>query len=144
MGSRQVTLTVLRFDPTRDTEPRYESYAVEHVDQMKVLDALRTIYEEQDGSLAYRWACGIAKCGTCTVYLDGRPVLACQHPLPDRDVVIEPMPRHPVLVDLIVDRDRVVPPPPGRLGDRRRAETAPARLKAPLGPNASGSIKGGI
>jgi fumarate reductase iron-sulfur subunit len=142
---RTVEVTVMRFDPAVDRAPRYERYAIDGGEQLKVLDALRQIAERYDGGLAFRWACGIARCGTCTVNVDGRPVLSCQEPLPRDCPVIEPVSRHPVLLDLIVDRERVAPPSGGRLGDERRERQGRQAAARPCcAPNRGASIKGGI
>jgi fumarate reductase iron-sulfur subunit len=139
-----IQVTVMRFDPAVNDAPHYECYMIEGDGPFKVLDALRQIAERHDGGLAFRWACGIARCGTCTVNLNGRPVLSCQEALPLDCPVIEPVSRHPVLLDLIVDRELVAPLPEGRLGDRRRPPQARQLARPSLAPNRGASIKGGI
>jgi succinate dehydrogenase/fumarate reductase iron-sulfur protein len=72
---------------------------------MRVLEALDYIVEELGESLAYRWFCGVKKCGACGMVVNGRPVLACWEPV-EPEIVIEPLPHFPLIRDLVVDRDR--------------------------------------
>ncbi|MEA2529015.1 MAG: fumarate reductase iron-sulfur subunit [Thermomicrobiales bacterium] len=101
MGTPQtVRVTVTRSDsaaPATFEVPRFEP--------MMVLDALLAIQREHEPSLGFRYSCRVGMCGTCTVRLDGRPVLACQtRLLPDQDGIrLDPLAGLPVVRDLIVD-----------------------------------------
>ncbi|HNS50904.1 MAG TPA: heterodisulfide reductase-related iron-sulfur binding cluster [Anaerolineae bacterium] len=97
-----------RFDPTVDAGPELRDYAVQYHPSMTLLEALQEIQDRQDGSLAFRSSCGIAKCGSCAVTLDGRAVLACQTQLDGRDIHVGPLRNAPLVKDLIVDRERAV------------------------------------
>lgn len=82
---------------------------------------------EQDPTLGFRFGCRDARCGTCTVEIDGRPRLACRDRVRDGSV-IGPLSTLPVLRDLIVDRHglpaRVAGalPPPRSAGPAARTE----------------------
>lgn len=95
-----VTVTVDRSDPASRSV-----FEVERRDPMMVLDLLLAIQQEQDASIGFRFSCRVAMCGTCTLRLDGRTVLACQTPVPtDTDEVrIQALAGLPVVRDLIVD-----------------------------------------
>jgi succinate dehydrogenase/fumarate reductase iron-sulfur protein len=95
-----IEVTVARSDPAA---PR--RFVVERARSMVLLDLLVAIQERHDASLAFRYSCRIAACGTCSVRIDGRPALACQAIVePDRQSVrIEPLGGLPVVRDLIVD-----------------------------------------
>lgn len=69
-----------------------------------VLDVLAEV-GRQDPSLSFRYSCRSGFCGTCTVLLDGRAVLACQTPVPDGGgtVHLAPLGGFPVIRDLVVD-----------------------------------------
>lgn len=89
-----------------DPEARSE-FTVERFAPMTVLDVLLAIQQEQDASLGFRFSCRVAMCGTCTLRVDGRSVLACQTVVPD-DVPkmdIGPMAGFDVIRDLVVDTD---------------------------------------
>jgi succinate dehydrogenase / fumarate reductase iron-sulfur subunit/fumarate reductase iron-sulfur subunit len=70
-----------------------------------VLDVLAAVQEDHDPTLAYRYSCRTATCGTCTVRVNGLPVLACQAIVDERAtrLRIEPLAGMPVVRDLIVD-----------------------------------------
>ena len=73
--------------------------------QTTVLDALFAIRRTRDASLAFRCSCRVGMCGTCAMYVNGAPRLACQTRLETLDrgtVRIEPLPHLPVLKDLVV------------------------------------------
>jgi heterodisulfide reductase subunit D len=97
-----------RYDPAVDTAPAVRAYPVEFHPNMTLLEALQEIQHHQDGSLAFRSSCGIAKCGSCAVTLDGKPALACQTRLEGQGILVGPLRNAPVLKDLIVGRERAV------------------------------------
>lgn len=98
-----IRVTVRRFDPTRDTEPSYDTFEVPYTRQMRVLDALTYIVEILGEPIAHEWFCGVKKCGACGVVADGKPILACWEPLL-ADTTIEPLDLR-VIRDLVVDRE---------------------------------------
>lgn len=89
-----------------DSEPYYESFQVTGVENMRVLDVIRSIYENQAPDLAFQYACRVGRCGTCAVRVNGVPVLACQEKCKP-EMRIEPLSPFPVLRDLVVDRTEV-------------------------------------
>jgi succinate dehydrogenase/fumarate reductase iron-sulfur protein len=74
-------------------------------DPVTVLDLLREIQRAHDPSLAFRYSCRVAMCGTCGVRVDGRSTLACRTVIPDgkNEVELAPLAGLPVVRDLIVD-----------------------------------------
>jgi heterodisulfide reductase subunit D len=104
----KMRVRVFRYDPHKDEEPTYQSYEVPYVEGMTVLDLLRSIYENQDGSLCFRFSCEIGKCGSCAVSVNGRSVLGCREVLggDQRELCIEPLPHFPAIKDLLIDRER--------------------------------------
>ena len=99
------TLAILRYDPGKSTEPHYETYGVKATKDTTVLDALFQILETQDHSLAFRYSCRSAVCGSCAMFINGRYKLACSTLISEigRDVIIQPLPHMPVIRDLVVD-----------------------------------------
>lgn len=120
-------ITVRRFHERMES-PRYESFVIDPEPGMTVLSALFQIQERFDESLAFRYSCRGAVCGTCGMLINHVPRLACrtqlrslvagdsfptlvpQHaseePATERtgeDVLVEPLPHLPVIRDLIVD-----------------------------------------
>jgi succinate dehydrogenase/fumarate reductase iron-sulfur protein len=93
-----VEVRIARSDPTA-----LASFEVQRVAAFVVLDLIACAASE-DPTLAYRYSCRSGFCGTCTVLLDGLPVLACQTPIPDVPAVhIAPIGGLPVVRDLVVD-----------------------------------------
>lgn len=104
-----VRLRVRRFAGEK-TDANYEEYVVPYSPSMRVLDALNFVAEHQATDLAFRWFCGSKMCGTCSVRMNGREVLACWESV-EPDMTIEPLRNLPVIRDLVVDRspyERVV------------------------------------
>ena len=104
----KLDISVYRFDPERDREPRFQDYTVEVEPAQRILDCLNIIRWEQDGTLSFRLSCAHGVCGSCAMKINGRCALACQklaREYEGQKVVIEPLPSFTVLKDLIVDMD---------------------------------------
>lgn len=93
-----IRVTIVRSDPAARSE-----FDVPREDALVVLDLVAAAARE-DPSLAFRYSCRSGFCGTCTVQLDGRPVLACETPVPAFDQAhLAPLGGYPVVRDLLVD-----------------------------------------
>ena len=106
MDTRSFTFAVERHDPDSGQPVRVQEYSVGVPAGGTVLEALLRIQSEQDGSLAFRYACRGAVCGSCAMLINGDVALACRTQVAslDSDVVtIGPLPNLPVLKDLVVD-----------------------------------------
>jgi succinate dehydrogenase / fumarate reductase iron-sulfur subunit len=99
-----VTLRVFRGD-SKSSE--FRDYKVETAPGMVVLDAIHSIQKNQDPSLACRWNCKAAKCGSCSGEVNGKPKLLCKariDELPqDQPIVVTPIKTFPVIKDLVTD-----------------------------------------
>ena len=104
-----VTMTVRRFDPENDAEPRWVDYDVELYSTDRVLDALHKIKWEVDGSLAFRRSCAHGICGSDAMRINGRNRLACKTLIKDLDIskpiYVEAIKGLPLEKDLIVDME---------------------------------------
>jgi len=129
---------VKRYDPETGREG-YDTFEVEAEAGMTVLDALFVIQNEHDDSLAFRYACRGAICGSCAMLINKVPRLACRTQVarlldgsdtvelkpypaieggleggaegadawnPAEEILIEPLPHHKVLKDLVVDIEK--------------------------------------
>lgn len=107
MSERLVQFDVLRYDPEKDSAPRFQRYEVLCQDEWVVLDALNAIKETIDPTLNYRWSCHMAVCGSCGMMIDGEPKLSCHAFLRDYPGVIrvEPLANFPIERDLITVAD---------------------------------------
>ena len=75
---------------------------------MTVLDALIRIKNECDGSLALRYSCRSAICGSCAMTINGSEKLACRTSLRKElerhgHIAVAPLRNLPVIKDLVVD-----------------------------------------
>lgn len=97
-------LQIQRYDPEQDTAPRLQRYTVSGDHTSSILDALLSI-QQQDPTLALRWSCRMAICGSCGVMVNGIPKLGCKTFLRDYDGVIDiaPLAHFALEKDLIVD-----------------------------------------
>jgi succinate dehydrogenase / fumarate reductase iron-sulfur subunit len=103
-------LSVFRFDPETDQEPRYDTWEVPYREGMTVLEALLWVLENKDGSLAFRYSCREAICGSCAMYISGLYRLACKTQVKDAlegdTVTVSPLPHMRVLKDLVTDMSK--------------------------------------
>ncbi|MCU1528450.1 MAG: succinate dehydrogenase iron-sulfur subunit [Frondihabitans sp.] len=103
------TLSIRRFDPDVDTEPRWQEFQVEVLPTDRVLDALHQIKWEQDGSLTFRRSCAHGVCGSDAMRINGRNRLACKTLLKDLDtskpIYVEAIKGLPLEKDLVVDME---------------------------------------
>ncbi len=97
-----MTLRVARH-PARSGKA-FSEFLVALEERMSVLDALFQA-REMDGSLGFRYACRVGMCGTCAVYVNKIPRLACStlvRNLKTEIVTVEPLPHYPVIKDVAV------------------------------------------
>ncbi len=105
MAKTETTFHILRGDPAQDVGPGFATFVVPAEPHMTVLAALQWIQDNLDGTLAFRYSCRGAVCGSCAMVINGEIELACRNHLVDlpREVTLEPLPNLPVLKDLVVD-----------------------------------------
>ncbi len=99
---------VYRHDPQKDRTPRYERHVLTLAPHTPVLTALLAIRAERDPSLALRYSCRSAICGSCAMLINSKSRLACQTPIgPEIErhgkIVVDPMRNQPVLRDLVTE-----------------------------------------
>lgn len=102
--TRTITFEVMRYRPETDSAPTFQSYQVPCPKEWVILDALNYIKDNLDSSLAYRWSCHMAVCGSCGMMVNGEPVLSCKsfvRDMPDT-VRVEPLNNFPIERDLVV------------------------------------------
>lgn len=104
----RLTFTITRFNPETDQHPHDEPYRLDVGRGMTVLEALIRIKQEQDGSLALRYSCRSAICGSCAMDINGAEKLACRTSVRKElerhgQIAIAPLRNLPVIKDLVVD-----------------------------------------
>ncbi len=98
----KMTVRVRRSNPSIGTGSHFQVYEVSIISGFSVMDVLDYIYENLDGTLAYRShaACRRGVCGKCMVLINGKPGLLCQTSM-EGDITLEPPPKSVVIKDLI-------------------------------------------
>ncbi|NTV00261.1 MAG: 2Fe-2S iron-sulfur cluster binding domain-containing protein, partial [Methanoregulaceae archaeon] len=120
-------LKVFRFNP-ESRESRHDTFSIADRPGLTVLGALFEAQRDYDSSLAFRYSCRGAVCGTCAMLINKVPRLACRtqvgplltgedkidlsHPPKgdltapwdqSQEILVEPLPNLPVIKDLVVD-----------------------------------------
>lgn len=107
-----ITLKIHRHDPEM-SRSYIQTYSLEAGRILRFVDVFRKINEEQDPTLAWNSSCEHGQCGTCSVLVNGKPLLACEL-LVENAVAyfktttfeIKPLPVAPVVRDLVVDFEK--------------------------------------
>ena len=104
----RLTFTIQRFNPEVDRAPHEEEYRLDVGRGMTVLDALIRIKQECDGSLALRYSCRSAICGSFAMTINGSEKLACRTSIRKElerhgHITVVPLRNLPVIKDLVVD-----------------------------------------
>jgi len=115
-SDKTVIFEVLRYDPEKGDAPHLQEFTVPVVKGMTVLDGLLWIKEHKDSTLSWRSSCRMGICGSCGMFINGLPRLACtnqiSHLHSDR-VIVKPLPNFDIIRDLVPDLES--------LFDRHRA-----------------------
>lgn len=105
----QVTLKIQRYDP-EEKRSWVQTYHLEAGRILRFVDLFRKINDEQDPTLAWSSSCEHGQCGTCSVKVNGKPLLACELLVVNAvqyfktdTFTIEPLNVAPVVRDLVVD-----------------------------------------
>ena len=104
----RLTFTIQRFNPEVDSAAHPQDFRIEVARGTTVLDALIRIKNECDGSLALRYSCRSAICGSCAMTINGSEKLACRTSLREElerhgHITVAPLRHLPVIKDLVVD-----------------------------------------
>ena len=104
-GYEEMQVKILRSNATRGEGSFWQTYKVPvpNWESVSVLSLLRSIFENQDPSLAFIGPCEKGLCGICTVVVNGEPRLSCKT-FVTNDITIEPMKGFKIIRDLVVDR----------------------------------------
>jgi len=109
MAVSKVTFRIQRFDPAVDREPHDQDFEIELPPGITILKALNKIRAEKDPTLALRYSCGSAICGSCAVRVNGHARLACKTQVSDCTtngvLRVGPIGNLEVLRDLVVDME---------------------------------------
>lgn len=107
-NSETITLRVQRENPTRHVRRHYDTFQIPPESGMTVLGALLYAKEQIDHSIAIRFSCRMAACGSCGMKINGLPRLACYTQLTEfgnSAITVEPLDHYPLVRDLVTDFD---------------------------------------
>ncbi len=103
---KKVRIRVHRYNPKVDLQARYDEFEVTAERWTTVLDALLYIKAHIDHSIALRYSCRMASCGSCGMLINGIPRLACYtkvYELGSDTITCKPLPNFPIIRDLATD-----------------------------------------
>jgi succinate dehydrogenase / fumarate reductase iron-sulfur subunit len=105
----KLLLGVARFNPESDKNAGIDEYIVDWEQHETVLDVLFKAWH-QDPSLSFRRSCRSGICGSCAMYIQDKPRLACQtlvaNLIKDNgSLTLKPLPGFRRVKDLVVDLD---------------------------------------
>lgn len=103
----RMTLRVARFDPLTDAGCYFKDYLLDWEKHETVLDLLLKAWQE-DPALSFRRSCRSSICGSCAMFIQDGPRLACQTLAGDLagdggTLTLKPLPGFRQIKDLVVD-----------------------------------------
>jgi len=107
-AERNVKLKVQRSNAGNNEKVTYQHYEIPFEPGMTVLSALLYAKEMLDHSIAIRYSCRMACCGSCGMLINDVPKLACYTQLteyPDLRITVAPLSHYPLVRDLVTDFD---------------------------------------
>ena len=72
-----ITLRISRYNPAHDSKRKFMEFVVSYRRWTTVLDVILDVKKHIDHSVAVRYSCRQATCGSCGMIINGRPRLAC-------------------------------------------------------------------
>ena len=103
-STRQITFKIQRYDPEQDSALHFQEFIVPSSRGMTVLDGLLYIKENLDSSLVFRTSCRMSICGSCAMFINNYPHLACHTQIEEFQadrLTIKPLPNLPIIKDLV-------------------------------------------
>ena len=102
----EIVFRIRRFDPATDAAPHWEDYRLRNTPGMTVLEGLKQVKECHSPTLAWRSSCRMGVCGSCGMFINGRPRLACNTQVSEIDeplITVAPLPNFDIVRDLVPD-----------------------------------------
>jgi len=108
--AKTITLKISRFNPEHDEASGFMEFNVQYEKWTTVLEAILDVKKHHDHSVAVRYSCRQATCGSCGMIINGKPRLACFTKISELDsntITVEPMNNFPVIRDLAVKFEKL-------------------------------------
>lgn len=109
-SSKTITLRIAKFNPGHDNAKQFVDFKVPYERWTTVLDAILDVKKHLDHSVAVRYSCRQASCGSCGMKINGRPRLACFTKISELNsdvITVEPMSNYPIVRDLVVNFEKL-------------------------------------
>ena len=109
-SSKSITLRISRYNPKHDDSSIFMEFTVPYEKWTTVLDAILEVKKHFDHSVAVRYSCRQASCGSCGMMINGKPRLACFTKISELNsdvITVEPMKNFPIIRDLAVKFERL-------------------------------------
>lgn len=110
-GPKSITLRIARINPSETKEAKFEEFKIPVQKWTTVLETILYVKQNLDHSVAVRYSCRQASCGSCGMKINGKPRLACYTKVSELDsdvITVEPMNNFPIIRDLAVSFDRLI------------------------------------
>ena len=89
------------------SDGRFQTFTVPRLDAQAVLDVVTHIQRRLDPTLAYRFACRVGMCGSCSMTVNGEPRWTCRTHVANVErngkLEIAPLAHLPIVRDLVTD-----------------------------------------
>ena len=109
-SSKSITLRISRYNPEYDDASGFMEFNVSYEKWTTVLEAILEVKQYIDHSVAVRYSCRQATCGSCGMMINGKPRLACFTKISELNsnvITVEPMNNFPIIRDLAVKFERL-------------------------------------
>ena len=106
ISADSIILRISRFNSETDLTPTFTEFKVPVQKWTTVLEAILFVKQNLDHSVAVRYSCRQASCGSCGMQINVKPSLACYTKISELNsniVTVEPMHNFPIIRDLAVD-----------------------------------------
>jgi succinate dehydrogenase / fumarate reductase, iron-sulfur subunit len=105
-SKKRILLRVRRANPTVGAKAEFSTFQIPFEPGLTVLSALLYAKEKIDHSIAIRYSCRMASCGSCGMKINGVPKLACYTQVKEygnNTITVEPLDHYPLVRDLVTD-----------------------------------------
>jgi len=109
-SSQSITLRIARYNPEHDNAKTFMEFQIQYEKWTTVLEAILDVKKHFDHSVAVRYSCRQATCGSCGMIINGKPRLACFTKISELNsnvITVEPMNNFPIIRDLAVKFERL-------------------------------------
>jgi succinate dehydrogenase / fumarate reductase, iron-sulfur subunit len=107
---KSIILRIAKYNPEHDVATKFMEFNIHYEKWTTVLEAILEVKKHFDHSVAVRYSCRQATCGSCGMIINGKPRLACFTKISELNsnvVTVEPMNNFPIIRDLAVKFERL-------------------------------------